>query len=264
MKETDWNRLADEASVFIKEAAQIIKESFDKELIVEYKSNPNDLVTNMDKKIEAFFQQKIVNAFPEHLILGEEGTGEDIQTLDGIVWIIDPIDGTTNFVHQQRHFAISVGIYENGIGQVGMIYDVIGDELFSAISGQGAYLNGQELPKLKTAKVKEAIIGVNAGLAWKDDALRQIVEDCRGTRSYGSAAIEMAYVAANRLDAYISLGLSPWDFAAGAIILEEVGAIITTIKGEELNFLKPSSICVAKQELYQQLQVEYIRKEDDL
>ncbi|WNF35603.1 inositol monophosphatase family protein [Bacillaceae bacterium IKA-2] len=261
MKENDWNKLAAEASSFVKEAAQIIKESFDKELIVEYKSNPNDLVTDMDKKIEAFFQKKITSVYPAHLILGEEGTGEDIQILDGVVWIIDPIDGTTNFVHQQRHFAISVGIYENGIGKVGIIYDVIGDELFSAISGQGAYLNGQELPKLKTAKIKEAIIGVNAGLAWRDDALRQIVEDCRGTRSYGSAAIEMAYVAANRLDAYISLSLSPWDFAAGAIILEEVGAIITTIKGEELNFLKASSICVAKQGLYQQLQTEYLKIE---
>lgn len=260
MGKSDWDKLAVEASVFVKEAAQIIKESFDKELIVEYKSNPNDLVTEMDKKTEAFFQRKISSAFPEHLILGEEGTGDDIQTLDGVVWIIDPIDGTINFVHQQRHFAISVGIYENGIGKIGIIYDVIGDELFSAVSGQGAYLNGQELPKLKQANVKEAIIGVNAGWVWKDEALKQLVEDCRGTRSYGSAAIEMAYVAANRLDAFISLGLYPWDFAAGAIILKEVGAIVTTLAGEELNLLQPSSFSAAKQGLYQQMQTEYIKK----
>jgi myo-inositol-1(or 4)-monophosphatase len=260
MEEINWNLLANKANRLVKEAAEIIKESFENELIVEYKSNPNDLVTEMDLKVEAFFQREITNSFPGHLILGEEGTGKDIQTLNGIVWIIDPIDGTTNFVHQQRHFAISVGIYENGVGKVGIIYDVIGDELFSAISGQGAFLNGKELPKLNKANVKEALIAVNVGWIWKDDALMKLVNDCRGTRSYGSAAIEMAYVAANRLDAFISLGLSPWDFAGGAIILEEVGAIITTIEGEELNFLEPSSVCVAKHGLYQQLQNEYIKR----
>lgn len=257
---TDWNEIELHAKRLVKEAAELIKHSFKKELIVDYKSNPNDLVTEMDKKIETFFSEQISKKYADHLILGEEGTGKDLDNLSGVVWIIDPIDGTMNFVHQQRHFAISVGIYEDGIGKLGIIYDVMADELFYARSGEGAYLNGEKLPLLKEAKLHEAIIAMNSGWIVNDPLLTKLVRDCRGTRSYGAASIEMAYVAANRTDGYISLNLSPWDFAAGAILLQEVGAVISTAEGNALNLLKPSSICVAKKGLYEILQSEYLAK----
>ncbi|MCT8139079.1 inositol monophosphatase family protein [Anaerobacillus sp. CMMVII] len=257
MSNHDWHSIANRAQSLVKEAARLIRDSLKEKRIVEYKSNPNDLVTEMDRRIEAFFTEEITREFSTHLILGEEGTGKDLKDLNGIVWIIDPIDGTTNFVHQQRHFAISVGIYENGVGMVGIIYDVMADELYTAIKGEGAFLNGRKLPKLKKADVKEALIAVNSGWIIKDERLIPLIRDCRGTRAYGAAAIEMASVAANRTDAYISLNLSPWDFAAGAIIIKEVGARVTTLEGADLNLLKPSTICVAKEGLYEQLQNHY-------
>ncbi|QOY34322.1 inositol monophosphatase family protein [Anaerobacillus isosaccharinicus] len=260
MSNNDWHFIANKAKSLVNEAAQQIKKSLKNERIVEYKSNPNDLVTEMDKQIESFFDEEIKKEFPSHLILGEEGAGKEISTLDGTVWIIDPIDGTTNFVHQQRHFAISVGIYEDGVGKVGIIFDVMADELFMAVAGEGAFLNGVKLPSLNEAIVKEALIAVNSGWIIKDERLISLVRDCRGTRAYGAAAIEMASVCANRTDAYISLNLSPWDFAAGAILIKELGGKITTVEGNELNLLKPSSICVAKPGLYEQLQSHYFNR----
>ncbi|OIJ13301.1 inositol monophosphatase [Anaerobacillus alkalilacustris] len=258
MSDTYWDRVSKIAKHLVRDAAKIIKNSLEKELIVEFKSNPNDLVTEMDRKVEGFFEEAIKKAFPDHLVLGEEGTGKEIKTLDGIVWIIDPIDGTTNFVHQQRHFAISVGIYENGIGKVGIIYDVMADEFFYAKQGQGAYLNGVKLPELQETSVQKSLIAVNPGWLLKEEALMKLVKDCRGARSIGAAAIELTAVAANRMDAYISLRLSPWDFAGGLIILEEVGAKVTTLEGKKLNLLEGSSIFVAKNRLFEEIQEKYL------
>jgi myo-inositol-1(or 4)-monophosphatase len=260
MSSLEWVSVKEKAEIIIKQAADLIKKSFEKELIVEYKSNPNDLVTEIDKEVELFFKNEIAKQFPQHYILGEEGTGNDLKTLDGIVWIIDPIDGTTNFVHQQRHFAISVGIYENGVGMVGLVYDVMADEFFSAVKGQGAFLNGQKLPMLKEAKVEDALIAVNSYWIVNNESLVELVKRSRGIRSYGAAALEMTAVAANRLDAYISLRLSPWDFAASAIIIHEVGANITTVDGEKVDLLNPCSICVAKDRLFEELQSNYFTK----
>jgi myo-inositol-1(or 4)-monophosphatase len=260
MSNNDWGYIANRAKELVREAAKLIKDSLKDERTIEYKSNPNDLVTEMDKKIEAFFNEEINKEFQEHLILGEEGTGQDIETLNGIVWIIDPIDGTTNFVHQQRHFAISVGIYEEAVGKIGIIYDVMADELFTAVKGEGAFLNNAKLPKLNEANLKEALIAINSGWIVEDTRMLSLVKECRGTRSYGSAAIEIASVAANRTDAYISLNLSPWDFAAGAIIIEELGGRITTVEGEQINLLKAGTICVAKPGLYEQLQELIFKK----
>ncbi len=256
MSITDWHYIANKAQSYVKEAAQIIRKSLKKKRTIEYKSHPNDLVTEMDMKIEAFFNEAIQKEFVDHVILGEEGTGKDLDTLKGIVWIIDPIDGTTNFVHQQRHFAISVGVYEDGVGKVGIIYDVMADELFRAVKGEGAFLNDCKLPMLPDVAVNEALIAVNFRWLLKEERLIPFIKKCRGTRSYGSATLEMAAVAADRIDAYISLNLSPWDFAAGAILLQEVGAKVSTIEGKELNFLKSGSVCVAKKGIHQQIQTD--------
>ena len=155
--------------------------------------------------------------------------------MDGIVWLIDPIDGTINFVHMQRNFAISIGIYEDGIGRIGLIYDVIRDELYHTIKGNGVFMNNLSFNRLNSVKVSEAIIGLNSTWVTKNKRidpaiLGALVKDIRGTRSYGSAALELASVAAGRLDAYISLRLAPWDFAAGKILIEELGGFITDLR----------------------------------
>ena len=250
---------------WVLEAGKTIKDSFEKSIQVEEKSNRNDLVTEMDKKTEEMLIKNIRQHFPDERIFAEESDNEEIKDLNGVVWIIDPIDGTTNFIHQRRNFAVSIGIYENGIGKMGFIYDVMNNELFHAAKGQGAFLNGRALERLERVRVSEAIIGLNA--AWilanrRFDAtiLRDLVRDVRGTRSYGSAAIEIASVCAGRLDAYLSLRLSPWDIAAGLVLLGEVGGIASNLRGEPLSLLQQNTVIFSKPGLYEDVFRDYLQE----
>ncbi|MBO0962568.1 inositol monophosphatase family protein [Neobacillus sp. MM2021_6] len=260
----NWEEIDTYAKEWVKEAGNRIRLSFEKTLSIETKSNANDLVTNMDKEIEQFFINKIRGMYPEHRIMGEEGFGDELNSLDGIVWLIDPIDGTMNFIHQQRNFAISIGIYENGIGQIGLVYDVVHDELYHAIRGKGAFLNGKQLPVLKESKVKESIIALNATWVMENhridhNLLIPLVRNARGTRSYGTAALELVFVATGRVDAYLSMRLSPWDIAAGAVIVEELGGVVTNLKGEKHNFLSQDSLFTANPGLHQEILKDYLK-----
>ncbi|GMB08606.1 myo-inositol-1(or 4)-monophosphatase [Thermolongibacillus altinsuensis] len=264
--DTMWNEIDQYMQHWIREAGERIRDTFQTKLTIETKSNPSDLVTNVDREIEQFFIERIRETFPTHHILGEEGFGDELRALDGIVWIIDPIDGTMNFIHQQRNFAISVGVFADGVGMLGYIYDVVHDELYYAHKGKGAFMNDTPLPKLKETTISEAVISLNATWVTENkridpSVLAPLVKRVRGTRSYGSAALEMAYVASGKLDAYITMRLSPWDFAAGLVIVHEVGGIVTNLYGEPLNLLEKSSVFVSKPRLHQEILTEYIMKE---
>jgi myo-inositol-1(or 4)-monophosphatase len=262
MKKEDWNTVEKHLKTWTLEAAQLLKDSFENTLTITYKSHIADLVTDMDKSIEKFFINKIQNTFLTHKVLGEEGYGDQVQDKSGIIWIIDPIDGTTNFIHQQSNFAISIGIYENGEGKMGLIYDVGGSNLYFAKKGEGAYLNEKKLPCLEEVTLSESVIGVNATWAGPNrrvnhENVQNIVRKSRGTRSYGSAAIELAYVASGKLDAYMTMRLSPWDFAAGLILLNEVGGVVTRTDGKPVQLLEQNSILAAKPGLHKEL-VEHL------
>lgn len=259
----NWEKIDSRAKQWIKDAGNRIRLSFDKTLNIQTKSNPNDLVTDMDKEIEQFFIRNIREEFPDHKIMGEEGFGDTLASHEGIIWLIDPIDGTMNFIHQQRNFAISVGVYENGIGKIGLIYDVVHDELYHAIRGKGAFMNDKRLPKLNTTTVKEAILALNASLVLENKRIDHniiipLVREARGTRSYGTAALEMVYVATGRVDAYLSMRLSPWDVAAGSVIVEELGGTVTNLHGEKLDYLSKNSLLVAKPGLHQAILKDYL------
>ena len=260
----DLQKLDRDAKNLIKEAGNRIRSSFSSELSVETKADANDLVTNIDKEIEQFFIHSIKSKYPDHLILGEEGFGDELTTLDGTIWMLDPIDGTMNFIHQKRNFAISLGIFHEGEGILGYIYDVVLDELYSAQKGQGAYLNDERIPLLEKTTIKEAVIGMNA--SWvvpndhiEHDGMIRLVKDVRGIRSYGSAALELAYVSTGRIDAYMSMRLSPWDVAGGMIIAREVGAISTNLNGENLKLLGQDTFIVARESLHDQIIKNYIQ-----
>ncbi|NRD78729.1 inositol monophosphatase family protein [Bacillus sp. BRMEA1] len=260
----DWEQIYSHAFQWVKEAGEKIRLSFDKTLNIQTKSNPNDLVTNIDKETEQFFISKIRETYPGHKILGEEGFGDKPENLNGIVWLIDPIDGTMNFIHQQRNFAISIGVYENGVGKIGLVYDVVHDELYHAVKGSGAYINDKPIPVLHPRKVNESIIALNATWVMENrridhNLLIPLVREARGTRSYGTAALEMVFVAAGRIDAYISMRLSPWDFAGGAVIVEELGGIVTNLRGEKLDFLSNDSLLVARPGLHETILQEYLK-----
>ncbi|MBT2641111.1 inositol monophosphatase family protein [Bacillus sp. ISL-41] len=252
------------AKSWIKEAGENIRASFPKTLNVTSKSNPNDLVTDIDKGTEQYFIEKIKGTYPDHRIMGEEGYGDEVTSLSGVVWIIDPIDGTMNFVHQQRNFAISIGIYIDGEGMIGLIYDVVHDELYHCVKGNGVYLNEKAIPELTDSKVSEAIIALNA--TWvapnkriDHEMLIPLVKDVRGTRSYGSAAMEMVYVATGRIDAYMTPRLAPWDIAAGIIMIKELGGEATDLRGGELDLLQQSSLFVSKPGLHREILKNYLK-----
>ncbi|WP_144509407.1 inositol monophosphatase family protein [Bacillus sp. FJAT-22090] len=252
------------AKSLIKEAAGKIKSSFSTELIIETKSEANDLVTNIDKETEQFFIKHIKNDFPDHLIFGEEGFGDQIQNLDGYVWILDPIDGTSNFIHQKKNFAISLGIFKDGVGILGYIYNVMDDDLLSASLNEGAFFNDVRIPVIGQTVVAQSIIGMNA--SWvvpnryiEHEGMVKLLQSARGTRSYGSAAIEISYVVTGKLDAYMSMRLSPWDIAGGMVIAKEVGAVVTTLSNEPINLLKQNTFIVSKPGLHHDIVTNFVK-----
>ncbi|MBB5179029.1 myo-inositol-1(or 4)-monophosphatase [Planomicrobium koreense] len=248
----------------IKEAGHRIRTSFRGDIEIETKAHVNDLVTNIDKEIEQLFIERINTDYPGHRIFGEEGFGNDIQDLKGVIWMLDPIDGTMNFVHQQRNFAISLGIYKDGVGELGYIYDVVNDDLYHAVRGGGAYFNDEKLPMLQETSISESIIGMNAMWATPNkyvehESTIRLIRDVRGTRSYGSAALELAFVASGRIDAYISMRLSPWDIAGGSVIVREVGGMTSNFKGDKENLLVQDTFMAANPSIHGKILSEYIQ-----
>ena len=259
----DLKRVDEFAKKTIIEAGKRIRNSFSYDLEVETKSNKNDLVTNIDRETEIFFIEEIHKFDETHKILGEEGMGERPNSLAGVVWIIDPIDGTMNFVKQHRHFFISVALYVEGIGKLGYIFDVMREDMFYAIEGVGAWYNGSPMRKLQPLKIEEAVIGINASWVTPNtlinhEKLIELIRNVRGTRSYGSAAMEIAFVVSGKLDAYMSMRLAPWDIGAGIIIAKEVGAIATNLQGGSFSLLETDTFIIANPYIHQELLDHYI------
>jgi len=266
MKESLRQELYEMTKQWMIEAGRYIKKHLDEPLHVATKSNPNDLVTEMDENVEKFFVNKIKEAYPEHYIFGEEGYGDEIISLEGIVWIIDPIDGTMNFVHQKRNFAISIGIYHEGIGEIGLIYDCMNDTMYSAKRGEGAFKNDQQLAPLKQdISLNESILALNHRWLCKNSfidekVMQALIKEIRGNRSYGSAALEFAYVAEGIIDGYIAMRLAPWDIAAGMIIVNEVGGVTSNGNGEAVNLLTRNMIITCNAVLQDTIINDFMKK----
>lgn len=201
----------------------------------------NDYVTAIDKEAEAAIIGVVRKSYPEHIIIGEESgiiEGEE-NTDKSVQWIIDPLDGTTNFVNRLPHFCVSIGIRENGVTTVGVVYDPMRNELFTAVRGEGAKLNEFRL-RVNPARrdLNGAILATGfpfkkpqhrpAHLSMLENLMNNGVADFRRT---GSAALDLAYVAAARVDGYFEIGLKPWDCAAGELIAREAGALVTNFVG---------------------------------
>ena len=265
MTETiDWHLVCEQVQEWVIEAGEALKKAVKGHLNIETKSSPDDLVTNMDKQTEQYFIEKVRGLYPEHRIVSEEGFGDKVEHTEGILWFIDPIDGTMNFVHQKRHFAISVGIYENGIGKVAVIYDVISGDIYHCVKGSGAFINDEKMVQLEPGALKTSVVAINGTWMSKNrridpEIVQEIAEHTRGTRSYGSAAIELAYTAYGILDGYLSMRLAPWDIGAGLILLEEVGGSISQVDGKPIDLLKQNSVLVGRKNVHKEM-LDYIQK----
>lgn len=209
------------------------------------KMSSHDLVTEVDKGSEALIRNLIMTHFPHHSFLGEEGVepGPEAaaEALEAhqhteYLWIVDPIDGTTNFVHGFPFFSVSIALAYKGEVIVGVVYDPCRDELFVAEKGKGAYLRGQKMGVSDEMRLSDSLIGTGfpadrSALPVNMIGLQAIVPQVRNVRTAGSAALHLAYVAAGRLSGFWEIGLNAWDLAAGALLVQEAGGTITDTKG---------------------------------
>ena len=210
---------------------------------VSVKSSPINLVTEVDRQAEALIVETIRDRFPHHAVLGEEGGAQGGGTHR---WIIDPIDGTTNFVHGLPIFSVSIGLEVEGRIRIGVVYDPSLDECFVAERGAGAYLGERRLAVSATTALDASLLATGFPYDVRDSPDNNLAEYAaftrqnRSVRELGSAAITLAWVAAGRLDGYWELVLGPWDVAAGWLLVEEAGGRVTDLAGGPLDLGAPA------------------------
>ncbi|MFO7810926.1 MAG: inositol monophosphatase family protein, partial [Candidatus Delongbacteria bacterium] len=215
-------------------AGTVIKGS--KALSVKAKSY-SDYVTEVDIKCQNIIKNIIFQKFPDHVFLAEED-GKSFYPGQNM-WIIDPLDGTTNFIQKLKHSSVSVAYYNGGKIMTGVIYDPYRDEMFSAIRGQGAFLNGKKISVSAKKEMSSCIFAT--GMPFKSlekagsyfECLKELLRNCAGIRRMGSAALDLAYTACGRFDGFFEGWLSSWDIAAGALIVEEAGGRIKDFAGDQ-------------------------------
>ncbi|MGM9884638.1 inositol monophosphatase family protein [Streptococcus hyointestinalis] len=223
------------AKQLIREAGQLILKHLSDELVVEEKGRFDDLVTSLDKEVQDFLVTEIHKHYPADAILAEENNLRHSVT-DGKVWVLDPIDGTVNFIVQRDYFAILIAYYEDGLGQFGLIYDVINDRLFHGGGIFDVYMNDELLSPYQDKPLSRSLIGGNSGMyAQNEHGIRDFIQQSLGLRVYGGAGISMGYVLTGKLMAYFSY-LQPWDYAAAKILGDKLGYVLLTLDGNEPDF----------------------------
>lgn len=237
-------------------AAQIAREATrevlqGESLDVATKSNRNDLVTRVDKQVENFIAENLCEP-TGYAMLGEEG--HSVENFNGRVWVVDPIDGTMNFVATHRDFAISIALVEDGVPVLAVVCDVMRDTYYTALRGKGAWKNGEALQQVDAqAGVSDAIIITDLKEMVALPRLQQALIDSRGHRRYGSAALECVEVAASQAGAFVHMWVSPWDIAGAMLIAQEVGAIVTRLDGTPLDVRYKGSIICAWPHVHSEL-----------
>ncbi len=219
-----------------KAARGLIRDFGEIENLQVSKKGPADFVSNADEKSEKTLFQELSKARPRFGFLLEEG-GEIEGADTSNRWIIDPLEGTSNFLHGLPHFSISVALERDGEPFAGVIYEPVTDQMFAAEKGQGAYLNNRRLRVSARKKMEESLFATGIPFAGKDDhdrflkQLKEVMALSAGVRRFGSAALDLAYVAAGRFEGFWEIGLHPWDIAAGIVLVREAGGFVTDVTG---------------------------------
>lgn len=224
--DADPRNLLDLAIRAAQDAGHLVRQIPGRNLRASTKSSPTDFVTQMDSASETMIRQTILGARPDDGIIGEEGTS--LVSRSGLSWLVDPIDGTTNYLRGMPNYSVSIAAIRNNETLAGVVYDPSLEETFSAISGHGAALNGQSISCSATL-LPESIIGtgfsyLSSNRTRQAEILRTLLPRVGDVRRPGSAAVSLCWVACGRLDAFYEKGLQPWDYAAGALIAREAGA----------------------------------------
>ena len=219
------------------------------------KKSHADYVSEVDRVAEQTIIETLLGAYPDHAILAEEsGTQGDSE----FVWIIDPLDGTTNFLHGYPQYAVSIALQHKGVLTQAVVYDPAKNDLFTATRGRGAYLNDRRLRVSKRKELVDALIGTGFPYSSFEHVeaymaiFRDLMQQTAGLRRPGAASLDLAYTAAGRYDGFFETGLKPWDMAAGCLLITEAGGMVGDLQGND-NFLSSGHVCAGAPRIYEQM-----------
>lgn len=230
----------------------------DLDLLTVITKGPKDFVSEVDREAERTIVETILEAYPEHAILAEEGTAKGANAAAENVWIIDPLDGTTNFLHGFPQYCVSIALQQQGQVTQAVVYDPVRNDLFTATRGRGAFLNDRRIRVSKRDHLRDCLIGT--GFPFRDGTyldtylqmMKTMIEQTAGLRRPGAAALDLAYVAAGFYDGFWEVGLNPWDVAAGSLLVQEAGGLIGDLTGEG-DFLYGGQVIAANPKVFAQM-----------
>jgi myo-inositol-1(or 4)-monophosphatase len=233
----------------------INRASLDLDRLTVRQKSQNDFVSEVDQAAEDAIIEILLESYPSHQILAEESGSRGASEFQ---WIIDPLDGTTNFLHGFPQYSVSIALLHKGVLTHAVVYDPARNDLFTASKGCGAYLNDRRLRVSKEKQLKEALIGT--GFPYRDfthiDAylgmFRDLIQKTAGLRRPGSAALDLAYIAAGRFDGFFEIALNPWDIAAGCLLVQEAGGLVGDFEGNE-HYLQSGNIIAGNPKIFGQL-----------
>ena len=234
----NWDRFLEAAQESAERAGGMLRKNIDASRKIEYKGAVN-LVTNFDRQAQQIVFEHLSSRFPEHDFLAEEDLCEEKGS--EFRWIIDPLDGTTNYAHRFPIFCVSLALELNGQITLGVIYDPMRDEMFSAVRGKGATLNGKQVSVSLERELDKSLLSTGFPYDVREskennlDHFRHFVTRTQAVRRCGAAAIDLCYIACGRFDGFWELKLSPWDVAAGALIVEEAQGRVSDFQGDEFS-----------------------------
>ncbi|XP_045111704.1 inositol monophosphatase 2-like isoform X2 [Portunus trituberculatus] len=262
MDTAEIDRCFEVAVGLVKEAGQVVREAIKKQKKIEMKSSSVDLVTESDKAVEKLLIEGLSKAFPSHKFIGEESTadGAKCELTSDPTWIIDPIDGTMNFVHSLPYTCVSVGLWGGREALAGIIFNPVLDQMFTAKKGQGAYLNGERITVSGEKDLSKALVFAEMGTSHDPEKVKTVLANLttlmprvHGLRDCGSAAVSLASVAAGHGDSFFHYGLGPWDMAAGALLVWEAGGVVCGLEGGPFDLMRRRVLCASTPELAKEI-----------
>ncbi|XP_050699803.1 inositol monophosphatase 1-like isoform X2 [Eriocheir sinensis] len=261
MEPAEVEKCFEVAMRLVKEAGKVVREAIKEQKNIETKTSCVDLVTESDKAVEKLLIEGLTQAFPGHKFIGEEttaDTGSKCVLTDDPTWIIDPIDGTMNFVHSLPYTCVSVGLWTGRTGQIGIVYNPVLEQMFTAKKGGGAFLNGERIHVSGCKDLSQALVFAEMGTSLDPEKVKTVLTNLttlmprvHGLRAMGSCALNLCMVAAGFADGTFEFGIHAWDTAAAAVVVAEAGGAVLDTAGGEFDIMRRRVLCAATPELAQ-------------
>uniref|UniRef100_A0A2K5Y5R3 Inositol-1-monophosphatase n=1 Tax=Mandrillus leucophaeus TaxID=9568 RepID=A0A2K5Y5R3_MANLE len=272
-----WQECMDYAVTLARRAGEVVCEALKNEMNVMLKSSPVDLVTATDQKVEKMLISSIKEKYPSHSFIGEESVaaGEKSILTNNPTWIIDPIDGTTNFVHRFPFVAVSIGFAVNKKIEFGVVYSCVEDKMYTARKGKGAFCNGQKLQVSQQEDITKSLLVTELGSSRTPETVRIVLSNMEklfcipvhGIRSVGTAAVNMCLVATGGADAYYEMGIHCWDVAGAGIIVTEAGGVLMDVTGGPFDLMSRRVIAannrILAERIAKEIQVIPLQRDDE-